>query len=106
LSVPVGRGLAINAAFDIIDCKEDMASITIRNLDDALKARLRLRAAHHGRSMEEEARDVLRAALASDGESTSADLLEAIRRRFARVGFIELAIPAREPMPEPPDFGR
>ena len=39
-----------------------MASITIRNLDDDIKQRLRLRAAMHGRSMEEEARDILRAA--------------------------------------------
>ena len=37
-----------------------MASITIRNLDDDIKQRLRLRAAEHGRSMEEEARDILR----------------------------------------------
>jgi len=37
-----------------------MASITIRNLDDDVKHRLRVRAAEHGRSMEEEARDILR----------------------------------------------
>jgi antitoxin FitA len=37
-----------------------MASITIRNLEELLKARLRIRAATHGRSMEEEARDILR----------------------------------------------
>ena len=37
-----------------------MASITIRNLDDHIKQRLRVRAATHGRSMEEEARDILR----------------------------------------------
>jgi len=37
-----------------------MASITIRNLEVDLKRRLRIRAAEHGRSMEEEARDILR----------------------------------------------
>ena len=37
-----------------------MASITIRNLDDGVKTRLRIRAAEHGRSMEEEARVILR----------------------------------------------
>ena len=37
-----------------------MASITIRNLEDDLKQRLRVRAAEHGRSMEEEAREILR----------------------------------------------
>ena len=36
-----------------------MASLTIRNLDDDLKQRLRLRAASDGRSMEEEIRQIL-----------------------------------------------
>lgn len=40
-----------------------MASLTIRNLDDNVKALLRLRAAQHGRSMEEEARQILRQTL-------------------------------------------
>jgi plasmid stability protein len=41
-----------------------MASITIRNLEERLKGKLRVRAAQHGLSMEEEARRILRAALA------------------------------------------
>ena len=40
-----------------------MASMTIRNLSDDIKQRLRIRAAEHGHSMEEEARTILRAAL-------------------------------------------
>lgn len=44
-----------------------MASITIRNLDDDLKRRLRVRAAEKGHSMEEEAREILRVALAPAG---------------------------------------
>ena len=48
-----------------------MASITVRNLDDGLKRRLRIRAAENGRSMEQEARDILRAAL-DQGPSTGA----------------------------------
>ena len=40
-----------------------MASITIRNLDDTIKTRLRIQAATHGKSMEDEARDILAAAL-------------------------------------------
>ena len=44
-----------------------MASITIRNLDDGIKRRLRVRAAEHGRSMEEEAREILRQVV---GETT------------------------------------
>jgi phosphopantothenoylcysteine decarboxylase/phosphopantothenate--cysteine ligase len=47
-----------------------MASITIRQLDDDLKQRLRLRAARHGRSMEDEARTILRAAAALDENGT------------------------------------
>ena len=43
-----------------------MASITIRKLDEQTKTRLRIRAAHHKRSMEDEARNILRAALAQD----------------------------------------
>ena len=43
-----------------------MASITIRNLDDNVKLKLRLRAALHNRSMEDEARDILRIAVAED----------------------------------------
>ncbi|MEN0068241.1 MAG: plasmid stabilization protein [Myxococcota bacterium] len=58
-----------------------MASITIRNLDQATKELLRVRAATHGRSMEEEARDILRVALSA--EESRVDLFSAIRRRFA-----------------------
>ena len=82
-----------------------MTSITIRNLDDWLKARLRVRAAQHSRSMEDEARDILRTALAEEGPAPR-NLAETIRRRFAAIGGIELAIPAREPMREPPALER
>ncbi|WP_250207777.1 plasmid stabilization protein [Curvibacter sp. CHRR-16] len=44
-----------------------MAALTIRNVDDALKTQLRIRAAQHGVSMEEEARRILRDALARAG---------------------------------------
>ena len=56
-----------------------MASITIRNLDETLKARLRVRAAHHGHSMEEEARRILRGALAEQPTRDNlADLAESL----------------------------
>jgi plasmid stability protein/predicted nucleic acid-binding protein len=58
-----------------------VASITIRNLDEQTKARLRLRAAHRKRSMEEEARSILHAAPAGEA-ATAPNLAEAIRRRF------------------------
>lgn len=81
-----------------------MATMTIRNLDDKLKARLRVQAARHGRSMEDEARDILRTALSTEAES-GASLYEAIRARFEPLGGVELALPPREPMREPPDLG-
>jgi plasmid stability protein len=47
-----------------------MAQILVRKLDNPLKARLQLRARQHGRSMEEEAREILRNALRKESEST------------------------------------
>jgi len=82
-----------------------MASITIRNLDEKTKARLRVRAAQHGRSMEEEARTLLRTALAVDA-AAGGNLAAAVRARFRRLGGVELRLPAREPMREPPKPGR
>jgi len=82
-----------------------MASITIRRLDEGTKVRLRVRAAQNGRSMEEEARNLLRAALA-EGGVTQGNLADAISARFKRVGGIELRLPARPPMREPPKVGR
>lgn len=81
-----------------------MASLTIRNLDEQTKARLRVRAAHRQRSMEDEARHILRAALAEEA-STPGNLAEAIQRRFRPLGGVALAVPAREPMREPPRPG-
>jgi antitoxin FitA len=85
-----------------------MASITIRNLDDELKKRLRLRAAERGRSMEEEARDILRETLSKQStgpEQTGLDLFNEIRALFEPLGGMELEIPPREPGREPPRFG-
>ncbi|MEM6943023.1 MAG: plasmid stabilization protein [Pseudomonadota bacterium] len=79
-----------------------MASITIRNLDDGLKRRLRVRAAEHGRSMEEEVREILRSAV--DVPAAPGNLGEAIHRRFAALGGVELDLPPREDMPAPPRF--
>ena len=80
-----------------------MASITIRNLDDDLKKRLRMRAAEHGRSMEEEARDILQSSLQSQGLS-GAEFLAAIRADVTPLGGIKLEPLARQPVREPPDF--
>jgi plasmid stability protein len=61
-----------------------MAGITIRNLDDALKRRLRIRAAEHGRSMEEKARDILRKEVGATAPPVN--LAAAIRTRIAPLG--------------------
>jgi plasmid stability protein len=79
-----------------------MATLTIRNLDDSLTRRLRLRAAHRNHSMEDEARDILRSALAEESPEPE-NLVDAIRRRIEPLGGVELSLPPREPMPEPPD---
>jgi plasmid stability protein len=79
-----------------------MASITIRNLDDEVKRRLRVRAAEHGRSMEEEAREILRQVVGQ--EKPAHNLAAAIRARVAPLGGADLDLPRREPMPEPPAF--
>lgn len=71
-----------------------MASLTIRNLDETTKLRLRVRAARHGSSMEEEARTLLRNALTEEPVA-GGNLAEAIRARFRRLGGIELRLPAR-----------
>lgn len=81
-----------------------MASMTIRNLDDGLKTRLRMRAASHGRSMEDEARDILRAALSTE-KRPCPDLAAKIRGRMAASGGVTLDLPLRAPMREPVDLG-
>ena len=76
-----------------------MATITIRNLDDGLKHRLQMRAAMHGRSMEEEAREILRRAI---GEADPPlDIASSIRARIANSDRVDLHVPAREAMRDP-----
>ena len=77
-----------------------MASITIRQLPETTKRKLRIRAAEHGRSMEQEAREILRVELAKPSR-TGKDLVDAIRRRFAPYGGVDLEIPPREPIRDP-----
>jgi len=79
---------------------DNMASITIRDIDERFKARLRVQAAHHGRSMEEEARDILRTAL-STGRSRKGSLVDSIRARIDPLGGVELEIAPREAIREP-----
>ena len=80
-----------------------MASITIRNLDEEVKIRLRARAAGHGRSMEAEARLILAHAVERDAPPAKG-LGTALHELFMPFGGVELELPPREPMREPPRF--
>jgi len=80
-----------------------MATLTIRQLDEKTKTRLRVRAAHHGRSMEEEAREILRSALTTSSPAKG-NLAEAIRQRFAAFGGIKLQPSRRDPIRHVPGF--
>jgi plasmid stability protein len=78
-----------------------MASITIRNLEEGLKRRLRMRAAEHGRSMEDEVRNILRASLTDDTRKPK-DLFTAIRQRIEPLGGVNLDIRRSGAAREPP----
>ena len=80
-----------------------MATLTIRDLDESLKRRLRMRAASRNRSMEEEARRILRGAL-FEGPAAPVDLAARIRARFTDLGDVKLTLAEREPMRTPPTF--
>lgn len=83
-----------------------MGTLTIRKLDDRLKSRLRIRAAHHGRSMEEEARQILQSALAKAAEppKSGRDLAEAIQKAFAGLGPVEPPDLLHDPILIQPQF--
>ncbi|HLZ40766.1 MAG TPA: hypothetical protein VKQ11_07385 [Candidatus Sulfotelmatobacter sp.] len=80
-----------------------MASITVRNLDETIKRKLKVQAASNGRSMEQEVREILKSALRQKPEEpkTGADLVESIHRRFARLGGVDLEPLPREFVPDP-----
>lgn len=81
-----------------------MAMLTVRNIEDDLKSRLRLRAGSHGHSMEEEVRQILREALVVEREQDG--LGSRVHTRIlALTGGGELALPARSAPRPAPDFG-
>ncbi|MGA8373256.1 MAG: hypothetical protein WB758_01510, partial [Candidatus Sulfotelmatobacter sp.] len=96
----LGRFASV-ASSDSID---SMATLTIRQLDEKTKTRLRVRAAHHGRSMEEEAREILRSALTTSSP-VKGNLAETIQRRFAAFGGLEFELPRRDAIRRAPGFG-
>lgn len=84
-----------------------MTTLTIRNVDAALKERLRVLAARNGRSMEAELRHILSQTLGTEGKHPSPNLADAIRRRFLPLGGAdELEPHPPVPVDEPPAFER
>ncbi|HWS94430.1 MAG TPA: plasmid stabilization protein [Mycobacterium sp.] len=75
-----------------------MATLTIRDFDDELKAALRVRAAMHGRSMEAEVREILRAALTGRSPSV-VGMGTRIRQRFSASEKVEIELPDRTERP-------
>jgi plasmid stability protein len=80
-----------------------MASITIRRLEDSTKQKLRVRASKNGRSMEEEARQILKLALTRKS-APGLNLVESIRSKFAHLGGVNIPQVPRGPMRPPPTF--
>lgn len=84
-----------------------MATLTIRDLDDEIRDKLRIRAAEHGRSMEAEVREILAAAFRPSDEDDYG-WADRIHARFAEIGGVEpdeLVIPPRTDRPRAADFG-
>ena len=80
-----------------------MASITIRNLDDEVLRKIEVRASESGRSVEEEARHILTVEVAIHPVPEKG-LGTAIHELFKPFGDVELELPPRVPMREPPEF--
>jgi len=79
-----------------------MASLTLRNIDESLKASLRMCAAENGRSMEEEARQILKQFLLR--KRSSAGIGSRISRRFSAIGGADLPDAYRTAPRRPPTF--
>jgi antitoxin FitA len=77
-----------------------MAAIIIRNLDETTKRKLKVRAAMNGRSMEQEAREILKSTLAQTSKK-HANLAERVRAIFSPLGGVELERFLREPIRDP-----
>jgi plasmid stability protein len=82
-----------------------MANMTVRNVEDETKKRLRLRAARNGNSLEAELRLILRdAALAREESPQPTNLYDAIRELVEPHGGFEIPIPLRRPAARPIPF--
>ncbi|RIK10836.1 MAG: plasmid stabilization protein [Acidobacteria bacterium] len=79
-----------------------MAAVSIRNLDDQVRERLRIRAAANRRSMEAEIRAILAEAVSEPGDSKG--LLASLVERFSEVGGVTLDLPERSATVRSPDL--
>ncbi len=79
-----------------------MASLTIRNLDENIKHRLKMMAARRGHSLEEEARQILRHAALK--EKAAYGLASRIVQRLRSGGGVDLPLPERSRPRNPPCF--
>jgi plasmid stability protein len=80
-----------------------MAQVIVRNLEDAVKRKLQRRAAKHGRSMEEEVREILRDAV-KDERTSRKGLGTRIAERFRGLGFDEEIKEFKDYTIDPPKF--
>lgn len=77
-----------------------MSTLTIRQLNEHTHARLRGRAAKHGRSVEAEVRAILDAAVNLPEEN----ILLALHATFTEAGGVDLELPDRTDLPRPIDL--
>lgn len=80
-----------------------MAQLLVRHLEDDVKAKLQVRARRHGRSTEEEVREILRNAVKDEG-GAQAPLGSRLAERFAGLGLSEEIPELRGEQPRPADF--
>lgn len=81
-----------------------MAAVSVRDLDESVRERLRVRAAEHGRSMEAEIRAILTEAVSPPADPRG--LAQALLARFGDIGGVDLELPSRTETPRAPDFSR
>jgi plasmid stability protein len=79
-----------------------VAALSIRDLDDNVREKLRVRAARHGRSMEAEVRAILAEAVEEPGDGGS--LFEVLIDRFGALGGVDLELPVRATTVRSPDL--
>lgn len=81
-----------------------MAALSVRDLDESVRERLRVRAARHGRSMEAEIRAILTDAVTPPTDSNG--LAQTLLARFGDLGGVELELPPRTEAPRAADLSR